>query len=317
MAGEETPGGAGLQIGRPRLNDRGIMQNVLVLIANPAHPSLNDTAVQQAVNALRAGGATVGAADWLSPGIACDLPFDGLAVPITLPGVDAVIVPALGRRKHLLVADMESTMIENEMLDELADFLGLREKIAGITARAMNGEIDFAKALFERVLLLKGLPVATLAEAATRIRYMPGGAALVATMRANGAYCALVSGGFTFFTAIARKHLGFDSDAANRLVIEEGTLAGTVELPVLGKEAKIATLQRLGRERGVTPEDTMAVGDGANDLPMLQGAGLGVAFHAKPVVAAQVPARIDHGDLTALLYLQGYRSSEFIGEKIS
>jgi len=317
MAGEETPGGLGLQIGRPRLNDRDIMQNVLVLIANPARPSLNDAAVQHAANALRAAGATVGAADWLSPGIACDLPFDGPAAPVTLPGVDAVVVPAHARRKRLLVADMESTMIENEMLDELAAFLGLREKIAGITARAMNGEIDFAKALFERVLLLKGLPVATLAEAATRIRYMPGGAALVATMRANGAYCALISGGFTFFTALVRKHLGFDSDAANRLVIEGGTLAGTVELPVLGKEAKIATLQRLGRERDVPLEATMAVGDGANDLPMLQGAGLGVAFHAKPVVAAQVPARIDHGDLTALLYLQGYRSSEFIGEKTS
>jgi phosphoserine phosphatase len=317
MAGEETPGGLGLQIGRPRLNDRGIMQNVLVLIANPARPSLNDAAVQHAADAQRAAGATVGAADWLSPGIACDLPFDGPAAPVTLPGIDAVVVPARARRKRLLVADMESTMIENEMLDELAAFLGLREKIAGITARAMNGEIDFAKALFERVLLLKGLPVATLAEAATRIRYMPGGPALIATMRANGAYCALVSGGFTFFTAIVRKHLGFDSDAANRLVIEDGTLAGTVELPVLGKEAKIATLQRLSRERDMALEDTMAVGDGANDLPMLQGAGLGVAFHAKPVVAAQVPARIDHGDLTALLYLQGYRSSDFIGEKTS
>ena len=205
MAGEETPGGCGLQIGRPRLNDRGIMQNTLVLIANPARPSLNETAVQHAADALRAGGATVGAADWLSPGIACDLPFDGPAVPITLPGIDAVVVPAPGRRKRLLVADMESTMIENEMLDELAEFLGLREKIAGITARAMNGEIDFAEALFERVLLLKGLPVATLDEAATRIRYMPGGATLVATMRANGACCALVSGGFTFFTAMVRK----------------------------------------------------------------------------------------------------------------
>jgi len=317
MAGEETPGGLGLQIGRPRLNDRGIMQNVLVLIANPARPSLNDAAVQHAADALRAAGATVGAADWLSPGIACDLPFDGPAAPVTLPGIDAVVVPARARRKRLLVADMESTMIENEMLDELAEFLGLREKIAGITARAMNGEIDFAKALFERVLLLKGLPVATLTEAASRIRYMPGGSALIATMRANGAYCALVSGGFTFFTAMVCKHLGFDSDAANRLVIDGDTLAGTVELPVLGKEAKIAALWKLRGKRNIAIEDTLAVGDGANDLPMLQGAGLGVAFHAKPIVASQVAARIDHGDLTALLYLQGYRSSEFIGEKTS
>lgn len=297
------------------------MQNVLVLIANPARPSLDDAAVQRAADALRAGGATVGAADWLAPGIACDLPFDGpLAGPaaaVALPGIDAVAVPAHGRRKRLLVADMESTMIENEMLDELAEFLGLREKIAGITARAMNGEIDFANALFERVLLLKGLPVAMLAEAAGRIRYMPGGPALIATMRANGAYCALVSGGFTFFTNLVHGQLGFDSHAANTLTHDGATLSGTVELPVLGKEAKIATLQRLSRERGVALEDTMAVGDGANDLPMLQGAGLGVAFHAKPIVASQVAARIDNGDLTALLYLQGYRRSEFIGETTS
>ncbi len=291
------------------------MQNVLVLIANPARPSLNDAAVRHAADTLHAAGATVGAADWLAPGIACDLPFDGPAAAVALPGIDAVVVPARGRRKRLLVADMESTMIENEMLDELAAFLGLREKIAGITARAMNGEIDFAKALFERVLLLKGLPVATLTEAASRIRYMPGGSALIATMRANGAYCALVSGGFTFFTAIVRKQLGFDSDAANRLEIDGDTLAGTVELPVLGKEAKIAALQKLRGERNIAIEDTLAVGDGANDLPMLQGAGLGVAFHAKPIVASQVAARIDHGDLTALLYLQGYRRSQFIEEK--
>ena len=290
------------------------MQNVLVLIANPARPVLDAATVQAAIEILSAGGARVGAPDWLAPGIACDLPFDGASTVVTLPGIDAVVVPATGRRKRLLVADMESTMIENEMLDELADFLGLREKIAGITARAMNGEIDFAKALFERVLLLKGLPVATLAEAAGRIRYMPGGATLVATMHANGAYCALVSGGFTFFTSIVRKHLGFDSDAANRLVLEGDTLAGTVELPVLGKEAKIAALQALSRERTIADRGTLAVGDGANDLPMLQGAGLGVAFHAKPIVASQVAARIDHGDLTALLYLQGYRRSDFIGE---
>jgi phosphoserine phosphatase len=207
---------------------------------------------------------------------------------------------------------MESTMIENEMLDELADFLGLREKIAGITARAMNGEIDFAAALKARVELLTDLPVSTLDEAAKRIEYMPGGATLVATMKAHGAYCALVSGGFTYFTKMVRDQLGFDFDAANTLDIAGNALAGTVGIPILGKEAKLATLQRLCGERGLGFADAITVGDGANDLPMLQAAGLGVAFHAKPIVAAQVPARIRYGDLTALLYLQGYRRSDFI-----
>ena len=287
------------------------MKNVLVLIANPARPALSDAVVATATEALTRAGATVGRADWLAPGIACDLPFDGPAGPMNLANVDAVALPAAGRRKKLLVADMESTMIHNEMLDELAEFLGLREKIAGITARAMNGEIDFAGALEERVGLLKGLPVGKLDEAATRIRYLPGGATLVATMKKHGAYCALVSGGFTHFTAMVRQALGFDLDAANVLEHDGMSLAGTVGRPILGKEAKLTTLQRLAGERGITVADAVTVGDGANDLPMLKAAGLGVAFHAKPTVAAQVPARIDHGDLTALLYLQGYRRSDF------
>jgi phosphoserine phosphatase len=250
--------------------------------------------------------------DWLAPGLACEIPFEGTAKSLSVPGVDAVVLPTAGRRKRLLVADMESTMIENEMLDELADFLGLREKIAGITARAMNGELDFAAALNERVALLKGLPVGKLDEAATRIRYTPGGATLVATMKQHGAACALVSGGFTYFTAMVAAALGFDTDSANTLKHDGRTLAGAVELPILGKEAKLATLDRLCVERGLQIGEALAVGDGANDLPMLKAAGLGVAFHAKPVVAAEVSARIDHGNLTALLYLQGYRKSEFV-----
>ena len=288
------------------------MKNVLVLISSAAHPALNDGAIKAAIDCLRAQDATVGSPDWLAPEIACDLPFDGDATPVAMTALDAVVVPAAGRRKKLLLADMESTMIENEMLDELAEFLGLRDRIAAITARAMNVEIDFAGALEERVGLLKGLPVARLEEAARRIRYMPGGATLVATMKKHGAACALVSGGFTFFTALVHEALGFDSHAANVLKHDGGMLSGTVEPPILGKEAKLATLQRLARERSLSIAEALSVGDGANDLPMLKAAGLGVAFHAKPAVAAQVPARIDHGDLTALLYLQGYRRAEFI-----
>jgi phosphoserine phosphatase len=287
------------------------VKNVLVLISDPARPAVTDAAVASAAETLRAAGATVGAPQWLAAGTACDLPFEGIAASVSLSGVDAIVLPADGRRKKLLVADMESTMIHNEMLDELADFLGLRERIAGITARAMNGEIDFAGALEERVGLLKGLAVGRLAEAAARIRYMPGGATLVATMRKHGAYCALVSGGFTYFTAMVRRALGFDLDAANVLELDGAALAGTVAHPILGKEAKLATLQRLVRDRGIGLADAASVGDGANDLPMLKAAGLGVAFRAKPAVAAEVHARIDHGDLTALLYLQGYRRSDF------
>ena len=288
------------------------MKNVLVLISSPAHPALNDGAIANAIDVLRAQDATVGTPAWLAPEIACDIPFDGPSTGVTTTALDGVVVPAAGRRKKLLVADMESTMIGNEMLDELADFLGLREKIAGITARAMNGEIDFAAAVEERVGLLKGLPIARLDEAARRIRYTPGGATLVATMKRHGAYCALVSGGFTYFTALVRQALGFDFDAANILKHDGRVLSGTVEPPILGKEAKLATLQRLGNERGLSSAETLCVGDGANDLPMLKAAALGVAFHAKPVVAAELQACIDHGDLTALLYLQGYRRSDFV-----
>jgi phosphoserine phosphatase len=295
------------------------VKNVLVLIADPVRPTLDEAVVAAATEALLDAGATAGAPDWLAPGIACDVPFDwsfdGPIPSLKLDGIDAVALPAAGRRKKLLVADMESTMIHNEMLDELADFLGLRDKIAGITARAMNGEIGFEGALTERVGLLRGLPVARLDEAAARIRYMPGGATLIATMKKRGAHCALVSGGFTYFTAMVRAALAFDLDAANVLEHDGKVLAGTVGLPILGKEAKLATLERLSQERGITAADALTVGDGANDLPMLKAAGLGVAFHAKPTVAAQVAARIDHGDLTALLYLQGYRRSDFVERK--
>ena len=292
------------------------MKNTLVLLSNPARPTLDGGTVQAVVEILQAGGAKVGTPDWLAPDIACDIPFEGPAIPsLGMTGVDAVFVAGEGRRKRLLVADMESTMIENEMLEELADFLGLREKVAATTARAMNGEIDFAGALKERVDLLKGLPVAKLDEAARRIRYMPGGATLVATMKEHGAYCALVSGGFTHFTRMVAAKLGFDFDSANVLSNDGQALTGVVEPPILGKEAKLATLRHLSASRGLPTADAVAVGDGANDIPMLKEAGLGVAFRAKPAVAAAVGARLDHCDLTGLLYLQGYRRSEFVERK--
>jgi len=292
------------------------VKNTLVLLSNPARPTLDGGTVQAVVEILQAGGAKVGTPDWLAPDIACDIPFEGPAIPsLGMTGVDAVFVAGEGRRKRLLVADMESTMIENEMLEELADFLGLREKVAATTARAMNGEIDFAGALKERVDLLKGLPVAKLDEAARRIRYMPGGATLVATMKEHGAYCALVSGGFTHFTRMVAAKLGFDFDSANVLSNDGQALTGVVEPPILGKEAKLATLRHLSTSRGLPTADAVAVGDGANDIPMLKEAGLGVAFRAKPAVAAAVGARLDHCDLTGLLYLQGYRRSEFVERK--
>ncbi len=298
------------------------MDHVLTLIAAPRRPAVDADAIVAVRTAFAAAGATLGAPQTLADGIAVDVPFTGMAIAAatatagtalgTRP-IDAIAQPATGRRKKLLVADMESTIIENEMLDELADYFGLRDQIAAVTARAMNGEIDFAAALRERVGLLKGLKTMLLDDAAQRIRYMPGAATLIATMRANAAYCALVSGGFTHFTAIVRHHLGFDLDRANQLLADGDTLAGAVTEPILGKEAKLAALQELAAARALTLDQTLAVGDGANDLPMLQAAGLGIAFHAKPTVAAAVGANVRHGDLTALLYAQGYKQSAFVG----
>ncbi len=299
------------------------MELVLTLIADPRRPVVDRDSVQRVQLMLSTSGASLGTQSWLADGIAVDLPFSGLASDTASTAaraalgdrpIDVIAQPAAGRRKKLLVADMESTIIENEMLDELADFFGLRAQIAAVTARAMNGEIDFAAALRERIGLLKGLKTALLDEAAKRIAYTPGARALVATMRANGAWCALVSGGFTHFTAIVRRAVGFDEDRANRLLADGDTLAGAVAEPILGKEAKLAALQELTATRHLAPSETMSVGDGANDLPMLQAAGLGVAFHAKPSVAAAVAANVRHGDLTALLYAQGYRQSEFVSD---
>ncbi len=228
--------------------------------------------------------------------------------------IDVVAQPAQGRRKKLLLADMDSTMIGQECIDELADFVGLKAKVSDITERAMRGELDFEPALRERVALLKGLDLDVIEQILqSLISYTAGGRALVMTMKAHGAYTALVSGGFTLFTGPVSQHLGFDEHRSNRLSIHEGKLAGLVENPVLGKEAKRTSLIGLRDARDLHPSLTMAVGDGANDLAMLGEAGLGVAFYAKPAVAAAAHARIDHADLTALLYAQGYRKADFVG----
>ena len=227
--------------------------------------------------------------------------------------VDVVVQSDERPRKRLFLADMDSTMIEQECIDELADYVGLKGEVSAITERAMRGDIAFEPALRERVALLKGLPLSVVDEIiAKRITLMPGGRALVRTMRAHGACCCLVSGGFTLFTGPVSARIGFDEHRANRLVLEGETLAGSVEEPILGREAKLAALVDLRTRLGLQREDTLAVGDGANDLAMLGEAGLGVAFRAKPAVAAAAGARIEHGDLTALLYLQGYRAEEFV-----
>lgn len=228
--------------------------------------------------------------------------------------VDLVVQPAEGRRRKMLLADMDSTMIEQECIDELAEVAGVGAHVREITARAMNGELDFEGALLERVALLEGLDEAVIGEVLRdRITYMPGGATLVATMRAQGAYCALVSGGFTAFTQAVAAHLGFDEHRANTLLAEGGRLVGDVARPILAGAAKVQALEEISTRLGISEADVIAVGDGANDLGMLGRAGAGVALHAKPSVAAECNIRINNGDLTALLYVQGYGREEFHG----
>jgi phosphoserine phosphatase len=296
------------------------MSLVATLICNPGDPALDSTVVDGA----RAILPSPGTAHWLFDEVAVDIPFTGSddirAIETRLREargdlpIDIVVQPQASRRKKLLLADMDSTMIGQECIDELADFAGLKAHVAKITERAMRGEIEFEPALRERVALLKGLPVSVIDEVlAKRITPTPGGRELVATMRAHGAYTCLISGGFTLFTSAVAKMVGFDEHRANELIVRDGKLTGEVREPILGRATKLATLIELTESFDLDDIDTLVVGDGANDLDMVQHAGLGVAYHAKPAVAAAAAARIDHGDLTALLYAQGYRRDEFVG----
>jgi len=288
--------------------------HVATLLTNPAHPVLERATVEALRNAWGGGEAV-----WLDPGVAAEFALP--VVPGNLwqvwhglqgLGVDLVVQPALGRRKRLLLADMDSTMIEQECIDELAAEAGVGPYVAAITARAMNGELDFEAALRERVALLKGLPEAVIGQVLRdRITLRAGGRALLATMRAGGARAALVSGGFTAFTGPVAAALGFDENRANVLQVAGGALTGTVAEPILGRDAKVRALHEVSAAMGISPGAVMAVGDGANDLGMLGLAGAGVALHAKPSVAAQCQIRINHGDLTALLFIQGYSREDF------
>ena len=296
------------------------MSLVATLICHPASPALDSTVLDGA----RAVLPQPNKAEWLFEGVAADIFFssddDMLAIADRLRAargdqpIDIVVQPEASRRKKLFLADMDSTMIGQECIDELADFAGLKAHVAAITERAMRGEIEFEPALRERVALLKGLPVGVVDEVlASRITLTPGGRELLATMRAHGAYTCLVSGGFTLFSRKVAELIGFQENRANELLVEDGKLTGEVAEPILGRAAKLATLVELRESFDVDDIDTLVVGDGANDLAMIQSAGLGIAYHAKPAVAAAAHGRIDFGDLTALLYAQGFKRHEFVG----
>lgn len=293
--------------------------HIATLIAST--PPLAPADVERARDALAGAGAMPGAPAWIDAGEACDVPFGRIDAPGAravleglLPGVDVVVQPTARRAKRLLVADMDSTMITIECIDELADYAGIKPQIAEVTERAMRGELDFVAALDARVALLKGLHAAAIdACHAERVRLMPGARTLVQTMRANGARCVLVSGGFTVFADRVATEIGFDRALSNRLEFTEGRLSGTVARPIVDAEAKRRTLLAESKALGLAHGETLAVGDGANDIPMIQAAGLGIAYHAKPKTAAAAHARIEHGDLHALLWAQGYPRRAWIG----
>ncbi len=293
------------------------MPHILTLVAPPGALAANLLPKVRA--ALTALGADCGTPDWLAEGEAADIPFIHLAAEPAMAAaraavgdapVDAIAQPVATRRKSLLLADMDSTIVTSETLDELAAEEALKERIAAITARAMNGELDFRAALRERVAMLKDLEEAALERTWAATELMPGARELVATMRRAGAYAALVSGGFTFFTGRVAELVGFHEHRSNVLEVSGGKLTGTVAEPILDKDSKLAALKEIAAARGVALEAAVTVGDGANDLPMLLAAGLGVAFRAKPSVQAAARARVNHADLRALLFAQGFRGAQ-------
>lgn len=295
------------------------MEKVLTLVAAPGGLTAGHLATAR--DALREAHASVSPPEWLAEDTACDLRFTGISADFADAvvrrqfadsAVDLFFQPVENRRKKLLVADMDSTMVTGETLDDLAAFAGLKDRIAAITERAMRGELDFEEALRERVGMLKGLSADALERTWDEIQFMPGAHTLVQTMRANGAHCILASGGFTFFTGRVAAACGFHEHHANTLIIENGQLTGAVGTPILGKDAKLRLLMEGAGARHLPLALTAAVGDGANDLPMLQAASLGVAYHAKPLVRESVAHKVNHGDLTALLFAQGYKAAEFV-----
>jgi phosphoserine phosphatase len=289
------------------------MTEILTIVAQREATTLTPAMLNQIRNAVRGAPPVV-----LSAGEAADIPLSGTLDQVALQAaigdapIDAIVTKARGRRKALLIADMDSTIVQGETLDDLAGFAGIGEQIAAITKRAMNGEIDFKTALRERVAMLKGLDLGALEKTWQQVRLTAGARELVATMRTKGALTALVSGGFTFFTAKVAAQLGFDVHRSNTLLDEGSVLTGQVGEPILDRDSKLAALQEFAVRRGVKLHATLAVGDGANDLDMLRAAGLGVAFHAKPIVAKAARAKVDHADLRALLFAQGYPASVFV-----
>ncbi|WP_169544687.1 phosphoserine phosphatase SerB [Sneathiella aquimaris] len=290
---------------------------VLTLVANPNNDRPFSSIVDQLVASLTDAHVEIEKLDWLALEIACDLyvgkDFSLELIAEFMDKADFCLQPEAGRKKKLMLADMDSTIITVECIDELADFAGLKAEVSAITEKAMNGELDFNEAFKARVAMLKGLPEETLQKTFEhRVRLTPGARTLVRTMKANGAYTALVSGGFTFFTSRVREITGFDMDDSNRLLFENGKLTGEAAEPILNSQAKLDNLNRLKAELNLQTEDVAAIGDGANDIPMIEAAGLGVSYHAKPAAEKAADASIRFGDLTTLLFYQGYRAEEFI-----